>query len=248
MEFKNFIIEEYDTLESTNKLAFELALNNKINERHVITAKVQSKGRGRYDRIWESKAGNLYFSLLLRPKISIEKIPHFSLLAINALHLAVKKMIADYGINLPQITLQNKWPNDLLLNGKKIAGMLLESSVNQQRVEFIIIGIGLNLNCHPAIARFAADNLKNFNVNINRKEALEIFLEQFDELYASYLTYGFAALRNLWLKSAYKLKEEISVGRDEKSKIKGIFDDLNKDGNLILQIDGKKIMINAGEI
>ena len=90
------------------------------------------------DRIWSSPKGNLYFSLVLQPKVPVAEIAQISFVAIVALRQAVEE--------LAQVNIQNKWPNDLLIEEKKVAGLLLESKINQQNCEFVILGIGVKIS------------------------------------------------------------------------------------------------------
>ncbi len=245
--YKNYTIDHYQEIDSTNKLAFEMAKNNQIKDCHIIIASKQSQGRGRYNRAWQSEIGNLYFSLLLRPKILAAKISELSFVAITALRLAIEGLAIDQKHNLLNIKIENKWPNDLLINHKKVAGLLLESSVNQNNVDFVIIGIGLNLISNPGNSIFPSSNLKNFDLILNQHQGLEIFLDQFEKLYQNYLDYGFKNIRNLWLKAAYKLNEKIEVNNQDR-QIQGIFKDLDQAGNLILEYQQQIITINAADI
>ena len=92
-QFKKYLIHQFEELDSTNNLAFSLAENRKIFANEIIVANKQNKGRGRVDRKWESPIGNLYFSLVLQPKIAVEKISQISFVAICALHMAVEKLL-----------------------------------------------------------------------------------------------------------------------------------------------------------
>lgn len=239
--YKNFIIHEFDQLESSNKTAFEMAENGKIFENEIILAKTQTAGKGRKDRNWVSPQGNLYFSLVLKPKIAIEKIHQISFLAICALQIVVEKLVEK------NVEVKNKWPNDLLINNKKCAGILLQSKLNEKNCEFVILGIGLNLVSSPDNVIFEAGNLKEFNVETSPNQMLEKFLDEFEKIYQNYLDFSFKNIRNLWLKNAYKLGEEILIKLDEK-EIKGIFEDLDEDGNLILENKNFLEKISFGDV
>lgn len=238
--YKNFTIHEFDELDSTNSRAFELASARQIFENEIIVAKTQNSGRGRKDRNWNSPLGNLYFSLVLQPKIPLQKIPQISFVAICALRLAIEKIA---GKNL----VQNKWPNDLLINKHKVAGLLLESKNSAQNCEFVIVGIGVNLISNPTQTIFPAGNLKDFGIEISAKDLLEKFLDEFEILYKNYLDFGFAGTRQIWLKAAYNLKEKISVKFDEEA-LEGIFDDFDLDGNLLLKKDGGILKISTADV
>ncbi len=231
---QDFVIHEFLELESTNKTALELAQLGKISDREIILAKQQSAGRGRQNRSWISPAGNLYFSLLLLPKISVEKIPHLSFVGITALRLAVKNSVS-------------KWPNDLLIEEKKVAGILLESKISGGNCDFVALGIGVNLISNPSETIFPASNLKNFGIEISPQEMLKNFLNEFEKLYQNWLNFGFAGIRQLWLQNAYRLNEEIKIKLDGE-EIAGVFSGMDEEGNLILNREGKILKISVGDV
>jgi BirA family biotin operon repressor/biotin-[acetyl-CoA-carboxylase] ligase len=242
--YKKNLIHEFEELESTNSYAFELANLQKISDGEIILAHCQKSGKGRQNRSWSSPKGNLYFSLVLKPNFPAEKIPLLSFVAILALRNAVEKFFGD---KKSSAKIQNKWPNDLLIDKKKCAGLLLESKFNGKKIDFVILGIGLNLVSNPDNVIFPATNLKNFGLEILPKKALEIFLDEFNKIYQNFLDYGFAGTRRLWIQNAFRLKEKITVKLDEK-EISGVFEDLDEEGNLLLNSDGKIIKISAGDV
>ena len=235
----NFTIHQFDELKSTNSYALEQANLRKIFDREIIMSNRQTAGRGRQDRNWVSPTGNLYFSLVLQSKISAEKIPQISFLGIVALQLVIEKIVKN--------SVQNKWPNDLLIDEKKTAGLLLESKISGKDCEFIILGIGVNIDSNPDNVIFPATNLKNFGVEISAENLLKNFLDEFEKIYQSWLDFGFANVRKLWLKKAYRLQEKITVKLGEK-ELKGIFEDLDLEGNLLLKNDDKILKISAADI
>ncbi|MBI3064716.1 MAG: biotin--[acetyl-CoA-carboxylase] ligase [Deltaproteobacteria bacterium] len=128
----------FQEIDSTNSYARRLA-DAGAPEGAVVIAEHQSDGRGRLGRSWESPPyRNLYFSLLLRPTLAPAHAPQITLMAAVALADTVAAFVAEP----PAI----KWPNDILLQGKKLAGILTESSCDAKRIEFVILGIGVNLN------------------------------------------------------------------------------------------------------
>lgn len=235
---KNFIIHEFDELESTNQTAFELANSRKIFDGEIILAKKQTAGKGRKGRSWSSPEGNLYFSMILQPKIDVKKIPQISFVAAVALKNTLEKLTSNISL---------KWPNDILINNKKCAGILLESKINQQNCEFVILGIGVNIESNPDNTIFLATNLKDHKINIFTKDLLQNFLTEFNLIYQNWLDFGFANIRNLWLNNAYKLKQEISINLGDQ-KIDGIFIDLDMDGSLILQQENQLQKISVGDV
>jgi BirA family biotin operon repressor/biotin-[acetyl-CoA-carboxylase] ligase len=237
--YQNFTIHQFEELESTNSTAFELANLNKISDREIILANSQSQGRGRQKRDWSSPKGNLYFSLVLKPKITAALISQISFVAILALRLAVEKLLKN--------SVLVKWPNDLLIEQKKVAGLLLESKISAKDCQFVILGIGLNIESNPDNTIFGATNLKNFGVSISVELALKSFLDEFEKIYQNWLDFGFRGVRQLWLEKAYRLQEKITVKLDEKT-IEGIFIDLDSDGNLLLKSDKKVVKISAADV
>ena len=126
----------FDELDSTNRTAKELAAAG-AEEGTIVIARTQTHGRGRFDRVWQSPEGGVYLSMILRPTVPAEKT---SLLPFVAA-LALSTTLESYGVHAAI-----KWPNDVRVNGKKIAGILLESEVKGQTVNYVVIGVGVNLN------------------------------------------------------------------------------------------------------
>lgn len=240
--YGNFTIDDYHKIPSTNDLLFELAANNQISHNHIIRAEIQENGHGRYGRNWDSPQGNLYFSLLIRPNKILENPSLLSFIAA----VAISQTIAALK---PDLNIAHKWPNDILLNDKKLAGILLKTAGNKEKIDFIIIGIGLNIISHPAQANFAATDLKSEKIEaINLQELLKKFLNNFENLYEKFLNFGFTPIRNLWLQRAFKLNQTIIVNLSNQ-KITGCFKDLNNSGNLILEDEnGQLKIISSAEI
>jgi BirA family biotin operon repressor/biotin-[acetyl-CoA-carboxylase] ligase len=237
--YKNFIIHQFDELESTNSKAFELANSRHVFDREIILANSQTKGRGRKSRNWSSPAGNLYFSMVLRPQVLVAKVSQISFVAIVALQAAIAKIIPNQ--------VEMKWPNDLLIEQKKVAGLLLESKISGDTCEFVIVGIGVNIDSNPENTIFPAANLKDFDVDILPEKLLELFLDEFEKLYQNWYDFGFSGIRNLWLKKAYKLHSKISVKLDEQ-ELRGIFEDFDLDGNLLLRCNEELVKISTADV
>jgi BirA family biotin operon repressor/biotin-[acetyl-CoA-carboxylase] ligase len=231
-QYKNYHIHHFQNLESSNKTAFEMAEQNQLSDREIILTDSQSSGKGRNNRKWHSPEGNLYFSMVLRPKISLTQIHHLSFLSVVALRRVVKKI-------LPDIAIQNKWPNDLLIDEKKAAGILLESKIDEKNCHFVVIGVGLNLSSYPNETIFTATSLKEFGAEIATQNILQLFLDEFEDLYQNYLSFGFKKIRNYWLAGAYKLGKNIIVKNSQQQEIEAIFLDLDQEGNLILKNEEK---------
>lgn len=206
-------ILKFDQVESTNNLAFDLFAQGAAVGHTIILADSQTKGRGRSNRDWISPAGNLYMSLLLQID-DAARATNYSFLAACVLGDALQ----SFGVKTAY-----KWPNDLMLDGKKLAGILLEKK-NINHCEVLVIGLGLNLVSSPAYAT----SLQNFQ--ISREEILEKFCEIFTKLEAEYKNFGFTFLRNKWLKNCYKFKEKVTLSSGQS----GIFNGIDSAGNLLL--------------
>lgn len=181
------------TIDSTNRLAAELARGGAA-EGTTVVAEQQTAGRGRLGRTWVSPASvNLYASIVLRPRIPPLEVPRLTLVA----GLAVAEAIRDSGPFEPRI----KWPNDVLLDGRKVAGILTELEAEADRVRFVIVGIGVNLNAtradFPPELRTKATSLALASgAPVDRAAFTGRLLTRLDAAYAAFLDGGFAALRH----------------------------------------------------
>lgn len=181
---------------STNQFAFRLAEEGAA-EGTVVVADQQSAGKGRLGRIWHSPAGvNLYCSVILRPPIQPVAAPQLTFLSVIAVSRAIEK--------LAPIKTRIKWPNDLLINGAKVAGLLNEMSAETDLVKFVVLGIGVNLNMtreqFPADLRHPATSLLiEGGAIIDRTEFARVLFEELDDLYAVFLSEGYAPARKEWL-------------------------------------------------
>lgn len=229
--YKNYVVHQAESLDSTSSTAFEMARLRRIADREIILADQQTQGRGRAQRSWISPKGNLYFSVLLQPQVPVSKVAQLSFVGIVALRLAIEDIFRDR--SQPVLKVQNKWPNDLLINGHKVAGLLLESHNNSRECEFVVLGIGVNIESNPDATIFPAANLQQFGIKINPEELLKKFLDKFEALYQHWLDFGFVGVRKLWIAEGYKYKEKIAL-KDGESVVEGVFEDIDDEGRLIL--------------
>ena len=130
-------IIRYKKISSTNTKAKTLA-EKQATEWTVVVSEVQTHGRGRSGRSWKSPKGGLWFSLIIRPKVPIDRIPLLQFLFANALRKGIEEV---YGVQS-----EVKWPNDLVVGGKKLAGVLIETKISGPELVYAIVGIGLNVN------------------------------------------------------------------------------------------------------
>jgi len=248
--FQNFSIHQFNSLDSTNSYAYDLAEQRQIFNYTVIWALQQNNGRGRLNRQWQSPLGNLYFSVVLQPKITqnsliqIHDIPQISFIANCALKNTIAKLLKDYNINT---NLQNKWPNDLLIDGNKVAGILLESKITNHDCQFVILGIGVNITSNPIKTLFPATNLHQYSTNFTTQNLLENFLTQFDNLYKNWGQFGFSNFSHLWNDNAYKINQNININIGNKI-IEGQFLGIDNQGLALVKEQNILRKISYGEV
>ncbi len=209
-------------------------------------ARSQSNGRGRRGRMWHSKPGNLYASLLLPVNCDPAAIPGLSLLAALGVHDA---LISLPGAAQMQAQLRLKWPNDVLLGDKKIAGILLETISAQGGIDKVVIGCGINISHCPEIREKPATCLADYAVGCKREDLLSQLAAAFEKRLSEWSHgHNFAATRKAWLSRARGLGEIMSAGHRGK-KLNGIFETIDSGGALILRLDdGSRQHISSGEI
>lgn len=151
---------------------------------------------------------------------------------------------------IPTLEIKCKWPNDVLVNGKKIAGILIESEVDAttKEVTQAVIGIGVNVLYSPENVMYPATNLEQEGLRIDSADLMKRFVSHFNEVYKEWLNAGFKNTRKSWLENAHRLGEEISVKISEEITV-GIFKDLDETGTLIIKRKyGKIIKICSGDV
>lgn len=237
MTSSRFAIEHYPSLASTNDLVRERALEGEA-EGLVVRAGVQAKGRGRHGRSWASPAGNLYFSMLLRPERPLAEAATLSLV----IGLSLADTLAEAGLE-PAL----KWPNDVLLGGAKVAGILLESVIVGAAAPVIVAGIGVNVASCPNDLPYPAASLTERGLDISPESLFDRFLAAFERDYDGWQAGGFPALRERWLGRAHGRGREARV-RDGERVIGGRFVDVDGEGRLVLDTDAGRRVVHAGEL
>lgn len=230
----------YDEIDSTSEEARRLAKNGGQHGAFVW-AKSQTHGRGRYGRQWISEPGNLFVSILLTPNCEIEKATQLSFVAA----LAAQETISQIVPPGPSVT--SKWPNDILVDGRKIAGILLESFQEDGKF-WVVIGVGVNVDSSPEGTTFPATCLKEEGVEIvSAKIVLSRFIHQFVAQYNIWQQKGFAPIRRAWMKTAWNLGEPILAALPNE-EIQGIFKEISTDGALIVMQNGKRRTVHAADV
>ena len=236
----DFKIHTYASLPSTQDYVRELAEED-FPEGTVMQAFTQTKGRGRQGRTWESPMGNLYMSVLLRPACRADVAGQLSFVAAVALADAIGDVLK------PEHKLTLKWPNDILIDGKKAAGILLESELDAQgRIDAIIMGMGVNIHAPPEGAVGLQSVTSEITVPVNKfRDAL---LQKLDKHYTIWKLEGFAPVRKAWLVRAHGINETLTV-KVANREYKGIFRDIDAGGVLKLEGENGSIFdINSGDV
>jgi len=241
------VIDYFPELKSTNITAKEKALHRaeRIVEGRLIIAERQSAGKGRLGREWFSPAGGIWLSIILYPQLSPSYISRITLMTAVAVVQAIKVYT--------QIESQIKWPNDVLINEKKVCGILTEMSTELDMINWVVIGIGINVNIN--IWDFPEDIQKNTTSlketsgkEISRVKLLQAFLWEFEKYYEKLKKKEFSSILKEWKLYSHTLGRKIRVDMGEKIII-GEAVEINEEGVLILKKeDGELIKIISGTI
>lgn len=211
-----------------------------------ITAKRQTAGRGRQGRVWSSGQGqNFAGTLLIDPACDPSSAANLSFVTAIAVHEAVCAIADDAALQI-----QLKWPNDVLVNGAKISGILLESASGADgTIPWLAIGIGINLAEHPEGTPYPATSFAALNKSVPAPEAmLSALAHSFDKWLSVWRVDGFGPVRSRWLEVARGLYGPIRV-RFAEQEFHGTFQGLDHDGALMLRLDdGTEKLVTAGDV
>jgi BirA family biotin operon repressor/biotin-[acetyl-CoA-carboxylase] ligase len=228
---------------STNTLAMDLA-HHGAAEGTVVVAERQTHGKGRLGRTWVSPGGNLYVSVILRPAVAVQKAPLATLMGAVAVASAVRERQG--------LAAGIKWPNDILLAGKKCCGLLTEMSSEPDRIKHIVLGIGVNVNMDldalpPDVRQRSTSLAAVHGAPLDRTRLLADLLEQLDRWYACFLRSPGAVL-DAWRRLNVTMGRSVSV-RCREEAIEGVARDVDEDGRLIIAMpDGTERAVASGEV
>ncbi len=233
-----------ESMPSTNALAFELALEG-AGHGEVVICEQQTEGRGRRGRVWASPAGkNLYFSAILRPELPPQRAPELTLVAA----VATAETLREAGVEA-----RIKWPNDLEVGGRKLAGILTELSADADRVHFVVLGVGVNLNVTAAdlpaeLATTATSLLQERGEPVPRALFTAALWSRLEEWIDRHAEEGFAPVRTAWKALSSTVGAEVLV-RTERRELRGIAEDIDESGALLVRTsEGQLERILAGDV
>ena len=235
----------FPEIDSTNSFARQLA-DNGAREGEIVIAETQTHGRGRLGRRWQSPPfTNLYFSVILRPQLLPANAPQITLMAAVALAETVAALITQ-GVAI-------KWPNDILVEGKKLAGILTEAACDPERLQYVLLGIGVNLNYRidtmPEEIRRRATSLAELTGNmVSREGFFRRLIHALDRCYGELEEVGFARLAPRW-EAHFELRgKQVRVESFDQS-ITGTALGIDQDGALLIEDpQGARQRVLAGDV
>lgn len=219
-------IYHYEAIDSTNNRAYELA-EELAPEGTIVVAESQTHGKGRIGRKWVSpKSGGIYMSLILRPDVETDEVPSVTLVAAVAIIRAIK--------DITGIDVRMKWPNDILCGKKKVCGILTEIKAQPDRVDFLILGAGINVNTPVGKLPAGSTSLKDeTGYSINRAQLMRQILEELENNYKKFQKKGFTIVRSECKRLSSVLGKNVRI-KAHHHIIEGKAIDIDKKGALIV--------------
>ena len=237
----------FDTIDSTQNQALKMA-DDEANNGSVIVASKQTGGRGRSGRKWISPKGGIWISIILQPKFDISITTLFPIASALALSIAIEK---TFSIN-PEL----KWPNDLTVKGKKIAGMLVDVALESNKIENLVLGVGINFNVNVKEIEKALKGTPNFygvaSLTDQKKEIkpiklVQAFLVELERIYKLLETKQTKKIISDWTSRSSTIGKNVELNTSD-AKIKGKAIRIDEDGALVVSENGKSNRIIAGDI
>ena len=234
----------FNEVMSTNTISKFLSMNGVGNGAVVISEK-QTKARGRSGKNWESPLGGVWLSIILNPNVNHSKIPLITL----ATGVAVENTLKRIGVKNAEI----KWPNDILIHGKKVCGILTEAITSFNTIESVIIGVGIDANI--SIENFPEElreNMTTLNDEIGEKVdenlLIKLFLEEFEKISEQFINEEYETILKEWRKNSYTIGKIVEVHEPFSKPYDGYILGISRDGSLVVEkIDGTLEKVISGE-
>lgn len=233
-----------DSISSTQELAHQEAKNGAAHGAIVI-ANEQTKGKGRRGRNWHSsKNKGVWMSIVLRPSFAMQQASQITLLT--------AAVLADVLSHVTSQKITIKWPNDILINHKKIAGVLTEIKTEQKQIKYIAVGIGLNVNQRQTelpseLKQKAASLLMETNQHYNIKSLIQQVLLAFEKSYDAFINQGFTMIKDKWEQYGHRMRQKIRVNTANQC-YDAIFSGIDSDGALLVERNGEIEKLYSAEI
>lgn len=234
--------------DSTQAIAVAIADKFPQADGTVVIAEEQKSGRGRMRRRWFSPPGGLWFSVLLRPKVPTKEITMLPFVAATAVRDAI--------VETTNLHLDLKWPNDIMVSGKKVAGILLDISAEAEVVNYAVIGIGVNANTDAKLIASRVDSSQaitslsdELEHEVNRLELAVLILEGLERYLNLLSLRGPSAIIAEWISKSAMLGKRVTVVQNNKPVYEGVASDISGDGSLVVILDsGSKILVTSGDL
>lgn len=234
----------FDTIDSTQNFALKLSQRHHENG-SVVIAKRQTKGRGRLNRRWISPSGGIWLSILLKPNFDLSHTSLFPMATSLALAIAIEKTL--------KIDTKLKWPNDLTIKNRKVAGILIDAAIESNKIEYLIIGVGINFKIKTtSVSR----QIKNQNYDVatlvekeqgNPVELLQQFLFELEQVYNLIISDKVNEIRKKWIKQSSTIGKNVTATTTTEV-LKGKAIGIDETGALLLSKDGKIRRLLAGDV
>ena len=237
----------FDSIDSTQSQAMKM-INESKKEGTIIIAEKQTGGRGRSGRQWISPKGGIWFSIILHPKFDISNTTLFPIASSLALSIAIQKTC--------KISTELKWPNDLTIKGKKLAGMLIDASFESNKIENLVLGVGINFNVNVKEIEKVLKKTPNFygvsslNDQKNKTSQIELiqsFLLELEKVYEELNNNQIKKIITEWTKRSSTIGKKVEMNTLN-GKISGKAIKIDEDGGLIIKDDEKTNKVFAGDI
>ncbi len=235
----------FETIDSTQDFALKLTSKHYENGSLIIAQK-QTSGRGRLNRRWVSPKGGIWFSILLKPNFEIMQVSLFPMMTSLALAITIEKIL--------KLKPKLKWPNDVMLNNKKVAGILVDASVESNQIDYIVIGVGINFKIEPkTIAKLINKERNEITTLVNQNENadpvlfLQVFLFELERLYNKLITNNIKEIKSEWKKRSSTLGKNVTISTPS-GQIKGKAVRLDDDGALVISQRGRIQRLLVGDV
>jgi len=235
----------FGTIDSTQNFAIELAKRPHENGSLVIADR-QTQGRGRLNRKWVSPKGGIWMSILLRPNFEPSHTSLFPMATSLALAVSIEKTL--------KIKTELKWPNDITIKGNKVAGILIDASVESNKIDYLIIGIGINFKINPGTIsksikqkKYGITTLISKGQDVRPVELVQQFLLELEKTYNNILTGNVGTIRKEWMKRSSTIGKNVTITTTT-GTLKGKVTGIDKTGALVLSRNGNVQHVLAGDM
>jgi BirA family biotin operon repressor/biotin-[acetyl-CoA-carboxylase] ligase len=237
----------FHIIDSTQNFAIGLA-SKKIENGTIVISEKQTHGKGRLDRKWVSPSGGIWLSLILHPEFDISMSTLFPLISSLALAIAIERVL--------KIRPELKWPNDVTVNGKKVAGILVDASIESGKIDYLVLGIGINFKINPVEVEKSIKHTANYygvttllkkNGNVSPIKLVQRFLFELERLYQISLKKEPRFLIQQWTKRSSTIGKSITITLPN-GMLRGKALRVDDDGALVISNKGKTQRIIVGDI